>query len=97
MEDNQQLLIPEKIKYKFLNYQYYSAFRRDLDSGRILDDAIVFIKDVRRIWARGTEYTCNTQVKVQDGSIIISDADGNVILNEQFAKKSDFESLQESI
>ena len=97
MEENQQIIIPEKIKHKFLSYSTYSAFKRDLDSGRILDDAIVFIKNVRRIWARGTEYSCNTQVQIIDNTITVIDADGNIIVSEQFPKKSEFEEHIRSI
>lgn len=97
MERNQQTITPEKINRKFLNYQSYSAFRGDLDNEKILDDAIVFIKDVRRIWTHGAEYNCNTQVQVNDGTITILDADGNTILSEKFPKQSEFESAIQTI
>jgi hypothetical protein len=50
----------EKINRRLLNYKYYSKFLQDRTNGRIPNDsdAIVFIQDVCRIWARGKEYVC---------------------------------------
>jgi len=57
----------EKINYRFLNYKRYSKFLEDLNTdvseqrpyGNIREDAIVFIQDNLRIWARGNEYVCD--------------------------------------
>ena len=53
----------EKINFRFLNYKKYDTFTRDLSQGKVREDAIVFIQDKLRIWARGKEYVC-------DGSLI---------------------------
>ena len=49
----------EKINYRFLNYKRYSKFLEDLNNNKVREDAIVFIQDNLRIWARGKEYVCD--------------------------------------
>ena len=49
----------EKINYRFLNYKHYSKFLEDLNNNKVREDAIVFIQDNLRIWARGKEYFCD--------------------------------------
>ena len=39
-----------------LHYKTYAAFKKDLDSGLIKDQSIVYIKDKRIIYTHGTEY-----------------------------------------
>ena len=43
--------------HRFLNYKHYDNFLRDKNN--IHGDAIVFIQDKLRIWARGKEYICS--------------------------------------
>ena len=49
----------EKINFRFLNYKHYNKFLQDLAQDKVREDAIVFIQDKLRIWARGKEYVCN--------------------------------------
>lgn len=69
----------EKINYRFLNYKHYNTFKQDLTNGRIRQDAIVFIQDKLRIWARGKEYICNgvDSTQLNDSTLTFKDALGN--------------------
>lgn len=51
----------EKINFRFLNYKHYNKFLQDLAQDKVREDAIVFIQDKLRIWARGKEYACDGQ------------------------------------
>ena len=79
-----------KINYRFLNYRQYDNFKADLDDGRILDDSIVFIQDRRRIWARGKEFNCNTDVQIEGNTINIVTSDGELVQTEDFVTVDDF-------
>lgn len=79
-----------KINYRFLNYRQYDNFKADLDNGRILDDSIVFIQDRRRIWARGKEFNCNTDVQIEGNTINIVTSDGELVQTEDFVTVDDF-------
>lgn len=79
------------LNFRFLNYSKYKNFYDDLHNqefveaghkyGKIREDAIVFIKDKLRIWARGQEYACNGTegpTWTEDG-MEFRDLNGNVI------------------
>lgn len=79
------------LNFRFLSYSKYKNFYEDLHNqdfidaghkyGKIREDAIVFIKDKLRIWARGQEYACNAPIGptwTEDG-MEFRDLNGNVI------------------
>ena len=71
----------EQHNYKFLNYKTYAKFLEDLNASKIRTDAIVFIQENLRIWARGKEYICGGpgNAFVSDGSFLFKDISGNDI------------------
>lgn len=85
------------IKYKFLNYQTYQAFKADLDNQDIPNDSIVFIKDVRKIWARGAEYSCDTQIQVNDNTLTLLNSDGTQQAQIEFVNYDTFNTAIETI
>lgn len=73
----------EKINRRFLNYKYYSKFLYDREHGGIPDDsdAIVFIQEGHRIWARGEEYVCSgySGSSINNSTLNLIDSYGNVV------------------
>ena len=67
--------------YKFINYKEYQNFVRDLNDNKINSDAIVFIQDKLRIWARGKEYICNgpKSAELNQGMLSFSNSTDDVI------------------
>ena len=88
----------EKINFRFLNYKKYDTFTRDLSQGKVREDAIVFIQDKLRIWARGKEYICDekNRVTIDGEDIILTDKDGNQETF-QFTTKDDFEAFSNTV
>ena len=70
----------EKINYRFLNYKRYNKFLEDLNNNKVREDAIVFIQDNLRIWARGKEYICNgvSDTELNRGILTFKDGQNNV-------------------
>ena len=75
----------EQHNYKFLNYKTYAKFQQDLQNSLIRPDAIVFIQENLRIWARGKEYICSGpgSANASGNSFVFKDSFGNNIFTAQ--------------
>lgn len=73
----------EKINYRFLNYKRYSKFLEDLNNNKVREDAIVFIQDNLRIWARGKEYVCDgpSNTKVAGDTLTFTNGLDNTVMS----------------
>lgn len=72
----------EKINYRFLNYKRYSKFLEDLNNNKVREDAIVFIQDNLRIWARGKEYVCDgpSATKIKQDTLTFTNGTDNTVM-----------------
>lgn len=55
------------ITNKLITFNKLTSFETQLAQGNILDTSIVFIKDAKKIWTKGTYFDCSGDIAVQGG------------------------------